>query len=176
VTCLDCGALLVSGKAWDRGVRPPHHKPLRGRGYCRADYEKRRRAGEFTPAKPPPRPQRKLEWVLEHWHELQLEDPYVTVTYAAEQMGMTRAALDQALSRARKLGDDRAKVMRRDLRAEADDIVLEDFEAIKFSYGSLEAVAPRLGLTTGRLEAVLARAAQRGDDRGTIPLDYRRTI
>lgn len=172
MTCLDCKRPLVSGSAWDQGRRPEGFAPHRGRGYCRRDHERRSRAGELAPLNR--RPGHTSEWVLERWAELQDEDRFVTVTYGAEKLGMSRSALDMALTRARRKGDPRARVLRRDMLAEADDLILEEWAAIRSAHSSIEDVAARLGISLSRLEAVLTRARARGDDRGNIPIDLRR--
>ena len=91
-------------------MRPPSWPPdgrtvgHRGRGLCRGCHARRRRDGTLADA---PRATMSADEVLEEWVMLRGEGH--TVAQAAERLGMTYGALEKALDRARKRGDERAK-------------------------------------------------------------------
>lgn len=96
-SCAACRAPMVPRARWTRGERPEGHKPIGARGLCRPCYRRELRAEKFAP-----RRNRSLFEVLEDYR--MIRDDVATVAQAAERMGMTYAALDKALYRARRRG------------------------------------------------------------------------
>lgn len=110
--CPDCDRPMVSKQAWEQGVRPEGHTYAGGHGYCRRDYLRRkRREPDYVP--PPrgpratkPRTTRTRDEVLEDY--VLIKDDVSDVRQAADRLGMSFAALDMALYRARKEGIEEA--------------------------------------------------------------------
>jgi hypothetical protein len=171
--CSGCEKPMIAERQWRKGNRPKGHVEHHAKGMCRPCYRS---------VAPLPKEIQgvKLDRVLEAWTEFAL---YESTQQIADRLGMTRSAFDMALSRARKKGDPRAKT-RIEIR---DEMVLEDWAFIRDDYpfirlhnGKLdqvivESAARRLNTTADRLENILARARERGDDRGRIIYDLRRS-
>lgn len=112
--CPDCDRPMVSKPAWEQGIRPEGHTYSGGFGYCRRDYLRRkRREPDYVPRqrgprgpRPEARPLRTRDEVLEDY--VIIKDDVSSVRQAADRMGMSFAALDMALYRARKDGIEEA--------------------------------------------------------------------
>lgn len=110
--CPDCDRPMVSKQAWEQGVRPEGHTYAGGFGYCRRDYLRRkRREPDYVPPPRAPRATsersiRTRDEVLEDY--VIIKDDVSSVRQAADRMGMSFAALDMALYRARKDGIEEA--------------------------------------------------------------------
>jgi hypothetical protein len=116
--CRVCGVPMVGKNAWQRGTRPEGFARHDGHGYCSKHYAQVVRRGQIptnhTRERGPrrryrPRPDgrapiRTRDEVLEDY--LLIRDEVFSVAQAAERMGMTEAALEKALERARKDGLD----------------------------------------------------------------------
>lgn len=97
--CEDCGRLMASLTYLERfpELRDGGIVRLGSRAYCVTHYRRRVKDGEIE------RVTRSREEVLEDWAFLR--DDGVSLTEAAQRMGMKRKTLEQALYRARKRGD-----------------------------------------------------------------------
>lgn len=99
-----CGIPMVSKWAWTIGVRPAGHVSAGGLGLCRKHHYRFLRNGtteKLPPVARKPRggTHRSRQEVLEDY--LMIKDSVSSIREAAERMGMTFAALDTALYRAR---------------------------------------------------------------------------
>lgn len=99
-TCLDCGIRLVSQK----NAAPVGCAKHRGRGLCGNCYDVRYRAGTLADLPPLTRPRAE---VIADWDVLRREG--LTVRQAAVKLGMRPDALSQAILRAARDGDPRAR-------------------------------------------------------------------
>lgn len=113
--CAACGIEIVPSSTW-RVLSPEGRKGKAcngGRSLCRRHYNRWARTGDplgsvpRKPRKPATRTTdiRPREDVLVEW--MAIRPSVRSVAEAAERMGMTAAALDKALYRARQAGDDR---------------------------------------------------------------------
>lgn len=106
--CTDCGKTMVSNQYRARWPElAEKHLAMGGRGLCRRDYGIRLRNGTLPPGNSGRRP---MEETLEDWEMLR-DDGVTSLEVAAARMGMSLAALDQALYRARKKGDPRGSLV-----------------------------------------------------------------
>jgi hypothetical protein len=167
--CLRCDVPMIPQSAHTAGHQPEGYAVHSGRGLCRSCYDAARAAGEFTEKLIPGKLTR--EEALEAWVEFR--DRGETITQAALELGITQAALSAHLARARRDGDDRGRTTVP--LEELDEPLLEEFEHLRFDYGYLEDIADRLGVTVWRLDSALRRARERGDERGELPLEMRRS-
>jgi hypothetical protein len=105
-TCLDCGVPMISQWAWrNRPELHPGHAPHISRGVCKADYDKRRRAGTVHDLD---RLNRSRDDVLDDYAILsQRGEGYTRAQIAARLGYKSRDGLDVALVRARRAGDER---------------------------------------------------------------------
>ena len=159
---------MVPQSAHTAGHRPEGHAVHAGRGLCRTCYDAARVSGEFAEKLVPGRPR---EEVLQEWVPLRAEG--LNVAQAAQEIGISAPALSAHLARARRDGDERG---RSSLPIEElDEPLLEEFEHLRYDYGYLEDLAARLGVTVWRLDSALRRARERGDERGQLPLEMRRS-
>lgn len=100
MTCSVCGA-PCEGRRGRRGMCRPHYD--RWLRYGNPTY-----APPWRPRAPRSRPQRRAAEVLSHW--ALVRDLGGDLGDAAEGLDMTLDALEQALYRARKRGDDRGRL------------------------------------------------------------------
>lgn len=102
----DCGKAMLSKHAWTAGVRRPDHVSAGGHGMCRIHYQRWTRHGstEKQVAKGKGGGGRKMgrAEMLEEY--MIIRESCSSVAHAARRMGITFAALDKALYRARKDG------------------------------------------------------------------------
>lgn len=111
----DCDLIIIPERQYYRSTKAPGTAPLGGYGMCKKHYNRWVRNGT-TERKQQHRPAprslesyrvyRTREEVLEEYAMVRRD--VTSVRQAAERMGMTFSALDMALYRARKLGDERA--------------------------------------------------------------------
>lgn len=105
----DCGLPMVSS-GYGQGMVPDGHVRHGGHGYCSKHYYRWRRHGDTSKTLRPVPGRRKKPGTIGRSREEVLEeyamirDEVDSVAQAAERMGMTYAALDRALYRARKAG------------------------------------------------------------------------
>jgi hypothetical protein len=110
--CAGCARGLVPQRAWqamtpeERDTHPGRRHE--SRGLCPSCYWKLRRDDLLGQ-----RRLRRADEVLEEWVLLR-SDGVTDLGVAAKRIGMTRTALQQALYRARRRGDDRGRVHRND--------------------------------------------------------------
>lgn len=98
--CTECDIPMMSTSAWRAGVQPDGHAVHAGHGLCRKHYWRWQSGSIET------KTLRSRDEVLEDY--LMIRDDVANIRQAADRMGMTFAALDRALYRARLDGDDRA--------------------------------------------------------------------
>lgn len=109
----DCRKPLIPKAQWYAGNQPAGAAPHGGKGLCQKHYNRLVRQGTTAdPVRHLPGPRRShqrdfrpAEEVLEDYSMIRREVD--SVRDAAVRMGMTFSALDKALHRARKRGDDR---------------------------------------------------------------------
>ena len=160
---------MITNSADTAGYHPDGHAIHAGRGLCKSCYNRARADGEFTEKRIPGLVSR--EEALSAWATMRANGE--TITQAAEKLGISRAALSAHLTRARRDGDERGQTAMS--IEELDEPILEEYDHLRGDYGYLEDLAERLGITIWRLDSALRRARARGDERGRIPLEMRRS-
>lgn len=168
--CRQCDIPLVSEYAWhQKNIRPEGHAYHQGGGLCGRCWGRLERNGHFDlvgyvqPDRVRGPHQRTREETVEQYALLREERPGLTPAELAEVMGMRLSALDQALYRARKAGDDRAALpprqrkaaprpARRGLTPEDTAYRREEWAFLKASGVSIHEAAQRLGVTVRTLE------------------------
>lgn len=104
--CQECGHLVAHRRTLARfpALREKGWVVLAGQGLCSTCYRRAWEKGTLE------RINRTADDVLDEWVWLR-DDGYADVRIAAKRMGMTYAALDKALWRARKRGDQRGSLV-----------------------------------------------------------------